>query len=328
MARSDPASQSNYISIRTTDMHLDWIIDWDSRIITGSITHTLLAQHDGVDEVCFDASYLDISAASCPSSPLEYTLCDRHPVLGNQLAVRLAHKLNKNETVQVKIDYSTTKKCTAVGWLEAHQTATGKHPFLYSQCQAIHMRSLAPCMDTPAVKATYSAKVRSYLPVLLSALRVSPPSEVVTAISKDRHVEYVYRQPVPIPSYLIAIAAGEVAYKRVGKRTGVWADPATLEKAVWEFEEDMEIFLEHAEKVGCCQHLCTNPATVSAPSRADAPLPPSYYLLMSLETMTSWSYRRPSPSVVSVNPHLVVCHILPAVDLLQVDLCHVDLSFV
>ena len=42
---------------------------------------------------------------------------------------------------------------------------------------------------------------------------------------------------------------GEVAYKRVGKRTGVWADPKTLPKAVYEFEEDMEKFLTVAETI-------------------------------------------------------------------------------
>lgn len=256
MARSDTASQSNCLSIRTTDLHLDWDIDWDARIISGSVTHTLKAQHDGVDEVCFDASYLDISGVSSPSpsssstTSLEYTIGERHPALGNKLTVRPPKPLGKDESIQVRIEYSTTTKCTALGWLEAHQTASGRHPFLYSQCQAIHMRSLAPCMDTPAVKATYTARVRSYLPVLLSALRVSPPSEQTLAIEKGTKVEYTYSQPVPIPSYLIAIASGEVAYKRVGKRTGVWADPATLDKAVWEFEEDMEKAIENAEKVG------------------------------------------------------------------------------
>jgi len=257
MARSDTASQSNYLSVRTTHLHLDWTIDWDDRKIAGSVTHTLEAQHDGVDEICLDASYLDISGAyeasssssSSSSTALKYTLGDRHPVLGNKLTIVPAKPLGKNESVQVRIEYSTTKKCTALGWLEPHQTASGRHPFLYSQCQAIHMRSLAPVQDTPSVKSAYTAKVSSYLPVLLSALRLSPPSEQTEAIEKGKMTEYTYNQPVPIPSYLIAIASGELAFKKVGPRTGVWSDPATLDKAVWEFEEDMEIFLQHAEKL-------------------------------------------------------------------------------
>ena len=265
MARADPATQSNYLSIRTTSLHLDWNIDWETRIISSSVEHTFEAQHDDVHEVILDSSYLVISSvesvparltsdassgSSAVRSPLKYTLDKRHPVMGNALHIRLpSPTLKKGERTSVRIAYSTTDKCTALGWLEAEQTASGNHPFLYSQCQAIHMRSLAPCMDTPAVKATYTASVSSYLPVLMSALRVSPPSEQVLAIAQGKQVIYTYSQPVPIPSYLIAVAAGEVAYKRVGKRTGVWADPKTLPAATWEFEEDMEKYLTEAEKI-------------------------------------------------------------------------------
>lgn len=250
MARADPASQSNYRSVKTLDIHLDWDIDWDKRIISGSVTHTVVASHDGVDEVIFDTSYLRIGACKDgEGKTLRHVLDKRHPVLGQALHVSLPTALKRDGQAVIKIEYATTAECTAIGWLEADQTASGNYPFLYSQCQAIHMRSLAPCMDTPSVKATYSSRVRSYLPVLMSALRQTPPSDQAIEIQAGKLHEFTYRQPVPIPSYLIAIAAGEVAYKRVGPRTGVWADPKTLEKAVWEFEEDMEKFMDIADKL-------------------------------------------------------------------------------
>lgn len=156
MARSDPASQSNYLSVRTTHLDLDWSVDWTTRIISGSITHTVQAAHDEVQEVIFDSSYLDIKGCTDVSSgsELKYKLDERHAVLGNALHVYLTTPLKKGDTAQIKIEYATTDKCTALGWLEADQTASGNYPFLYSQCQAIHMRSLAPCQDSPAVKAT------------------------------------------------------------------------------------------------------------------------------------------------------------------------------
>ena len=159
--KADQATQSNYLSVKSTHLHLEWQVHWATRLISGSVEHTLLALHDDVQEVVFDASYLDVFSASLQlpdgrSHSLDFVLDKRHPVLGNALHVYLpaTHKLRKDDRANIKIDYSTTDKCTAVGWLEANQTASGKHPFLYSQCQAIHMRSLAPCMDTPAVKAT------------------------------------------------------------------------------------------------------------------------------------------------------------------------------
>lgn len=250
MARADPATQSNYLSARSVDLQLDWTIDWQKRLISGSVTHTVQAAHDDVREIVLDTSYLTITAClDHAGQSLQYELDERHPVLGQALHIHLAQPVSKGATTTVKVEYSTTPQCTTLGWLEADQTATGKYPFLYSQAQAIHMRSLAPCMDTPAVKSPYSATVRSYLPVLMSALRQSPPSEQTIDIKQGKQHTFEYRQPVPIPSYLIAIAAGEVAYKRIGKRTGVWADPPSLDKAHWEFEEDMEKFLEIAEQI-------------------------------------------------------------------------------
>lgn len=143
--------------------------------------------------------------------------------------------LAKGDELVVKIAYATTKECTAIGYLEAQQTASGKYPFLFSQCQAIHARSLLPCQDTPAIKATYDAAVTSTLPILCSAQRISPSQDEQVPID-GRARTYMFKQPVAIPSYLIAIAGGELAFKALGKRTGVWAEPALLEASAWEFE--------------------------------------------------------------------------------------------
>jgi hypothetical protein len=85
-----------------------------------------------------------------------------------------------------------------------------------------------PCQDTPAIKASYCSTVRSSLPVLMSGLRVSPPPEQTPA--PGTMTEYSYRQPCAIPSYLIAIASGELVYRPFdglfGKewKTGCWAE--------------------------------------------------------------------------------------------------------
>lgn len=63
--------------------------------------------------------------------------------------------------VKVRISYNTTPDSGAIQWLEPSQTSGKKHPFVYTQCEAILARSLLPCQDTPAVKAPYDIKVRS-----------------------------------------------------------------------------------------------------------------------------------------------------------------------
>lgn len=103
--------------------------------------------------------------------------------------------------------------------------------------------------DTPAVKSTYSATIKSTLPILMSALRISPSLSDKLEINDQILREYTYNQPVAIPSYLIAIAGGELVFGSLGERTGVWAEPKMLEKCVWEFERDTERYVATAESV-------------------------------------------------------------------------------
>lgn len=94
---------------------------------------------------------------------------------------------------------------------------------------------------------TYTAQVTSVLPVLLSAIRVSPPSDGPPHDGKvigEDPVAYAYNQPVAIPSYLIAIAVGDLRYraftKPAGKtwNSGIWTEPSLLDASFWEFSED------------------------------------------------------------------------------------------
>ncbi|GAA5874967.1 hypothetical protein JCM16303_004962 [Sporobolomyces ruberrimus] len=247
----DPATQSNYNDIRTTHLHLDWTVDFSQSFIRGSVIHSLVARKDNVDHVVFDSSFISIKRIALIEGEkeieLKWNLPKRHKTMGSALKVELGKQLNKGDKVDVKIEYSTTDECTALGWLTPEQTDSGKYAFLYSQAQAIHCRSMIPCQDTPSVKATYSASVHSPLPILLSARRTSPPpSAPQPEIDGSLHT-FEFDQPIAIPSYLIAIAGGELAFKALGERTGIWAEPGMLERAAWEFEEDAEKIVSVAE---------------------------------------------------------------------------------
>ncbi|GAA5864072.1 hypothetical protein JCM8547_005126 [Rhodosporidiobolus lusitaniae] len=242
-APSDVITQSNYQEIRTKHIALEWTVDWSQRIVRGTAIHTLSVLQDGTDKAAFDTSYLSIKRAylaSDPSKDLSFSLPSKRNVYGSALTVDLDRKYNSGDEVELVIEYATTDRCTALGWLEKEQTDSGKYPFMFSQCQAIHARSLLPCQDTSAVKLTYSARVTSTLPVLLSALRTSPPLGEPEPPIDGTSRTYEWNQPVPIPSYLIAIAGGELEFRSLGKRTGIWAEPGVVEKAKWEFEEDAE----------------------------------------------------------------------------------------
>ncbi|KAF8707740.1 Leukotriene A4 hydrolase, C-terminal, partial [Rhizoctonia solani] len=258
MVTLDPATQSNYAEITTKHVHFDWTIDWKQRIISGSATHDLVANQDNVKSVIFDTSYLGITGVEVGGVATKYDLGERHPVMGSALAISLPSALQKGDQVVLRIDYSTTTQCTAIGWLDKEQTSGKKFDYLFSQCQAIHARSLAPLQDTSSVKITYSANITSILPVLMSALRLSPPSDGPAHEGKEVGVEsvkYQYNQPISIPSYLIAIASGNVVYKPFAPvpgrpwKTGVWTEPEQMDAAFWEFSKDTSSYVLEAEKI-------------------------------------------------------------------------------
>ncbi|KAG8941943.1 hypothetical protein FRC04_003902 [Tulasnella sp. 424] len=279
MLATDPTTQSNYWEITTTHVHFDWDIDWTKRIISGSATHSLTSKMDSPAQVIFDTQFLDIKSVEVNGVPAQYTLREPHEVMGSALAVSLdaSHNLKNGDGVSVTLAYNTTEKCAAIGWLEK-ELANGREkvPFPVfpmstgaylstlpveardsAEQGQIYARSLAPLQDTPSVKITYSANVRSTLPALCSALRVSPPSESVHDGKKigEEVVEYKYNQPIAIPSYLIALASGNLVYKPFdalpGKswKTGAWAEPETIDASYWEFHKDTAHYVEVAENL-------------------------------------------------------------------------------
>lgn len=95
------------------------------------------------DKAVFDSSYLDITAAALASgTTLEWDLSPRLGAIGSALTIKLPHALSKGDKIELVITYATTKQCTALGWLQDTQTDSGLYPFLFSQNQAIHCRSL------------------------------------------------------------------------------------------------------------------------------------------------------------------------------------------
>ncbi|KIM81710.1 hypothetical protein PILCRDRAFT_821059 [Piloderma croceum F 1598] len=254
----DPTSQSNYLQISTEHVYFDWNVDFQQKVISGFAVHNLIVKQDGVREVVFDTADLAVESAEIHGQIVAYELKPKDAVMGSALHIPLPSDLKSGSSISVKVTYKTTKDCTALQWLEKEQTQGKTFPYLFSQCQPIYARALAPLQDTSSVKIKYSAKVKSVLPVLLSAIRKSPPSEGPAhdgkTIGKDV-VTYSYEQPVPIPSYLLAIACGNVRYRPFPKidgkdwTCGVWAEPELIDAAYWEFSEDTGRFLAAEEEV-------------------------------------------------------------------------------
>lgn len=249
-------------------LHLDWSLDFVNSIMRGYVDISCQSQSVGACILTLDSRDLDITNVHVQSihasswSPVKYEITDSgHPVtLGRPVTICLPDSKAVGETYIVRVEYSTTSGSSALQWLTGQQTNSGKYPFLFSQCQAIHARSMIPCQDLCQVKVTYSANIRapSQLTVVMSALRkaVPPvPCEAPVGIPYPSECDPSagwsvthYNQPVPIPAYLIAIAVGELDSRRIGPRTTVWAEPDVVDKAAWEFADTEKMIVE-AEKL-------------------------------------------------------------------------------
>src|SRR5690606_24891176 len=133
------------------------------------------------------------------------------------------------------------EKCEALDWLAPEQTAGKKHPFLYSQGQAILTRAWIPIQGSPANRITYSADV-------------TVPNDLLPIMSAEKPVEKNesekchFEMKQPIPAYLIALAVGDLSYKSLGKNCGVYSEPELLDACAYEFV-DLPKMMTAAEKL-------------------------------------------------------------------------------
>lgn len=229
-AVTDPHSHANSAEVRTTHIVLDLDVDFAKSQLRGTAEIQFQKLKADADRIVLDTRALDVRSAEASSDGATWTattfaLGSDDAVLGQPLTVRLPAGATR-----VRIGYATRPAASGLQWLKPAQTAGKKQPFLFSQSQAIHARSWIPLQDSPAVRATYEARIKT--PKGLRAVMSAEMSDAPDAAGR-----WTFRMPQPIPSYLIAIAVGDLAFQSTGPRTGVYAEPATLKAAAWEFAE-------------------------------------------------------------------------------------------
>ena len=240
----DNFTYSNTDQFLTRNLELDLTVDFGRRVLAGFVIHHMGCLRAGADTIVLDSRGLQVDRVQLASKhgdaidlPFEWGGADS--VRGEALRISLPDGWGCAAEFELKVDYRTSPDASAIMWLPAELTAGGEHPFMFTQSQSIHARSWVPLQDTPAVRVTYEAVIRT-------------PPELLAVMSADndpqalRGGEFHFLMPQPIPSYLLALAVGNLRFAAFGENTGVYAEPEVLPAAAWEFADTQQM-LDAAE---------------------------------------------------------------------------------
>ena len=240
VAVTDEFSYAEPAKVQITDIALDLAVDFAAKTLAGTATYSLDWKDPAATQLVLDTRDLTINKVEGEAggqwSPLPFALAEKDATLGSKLTIQTPQRPTK-----VRVTYVTSPEASGLQWLTPDMTEGKKGPFMFSQSQQIHARSWVPLQDTPQVRFTYSA-------------HVTAPADAMVLMSADnepaaaRDGDYSFKMPQKIPSYLLAIAAGDLVFQPISARSGVWAEPAMAQKAATEFA-DTEKMIVAAEQL-------------------------------------------------------------------------------
>ena len=238
---ADQFTYANYQDVVVKHADLDLDVNFNRKVLDGAVTLAFERITPGTQSLTLDTKDLLIKAVALQTKdgwiPADYTLADADPVLGSAMTINIG-----SEATQLRIIYETSPSAEGLQWLTPAQTAGKEKPYLFSQAQAIHARTMLPVQDTPAVRLTYNASLRvpdGLLP-LMSA----------SQDGQDEDGNWNFSMPQPIPSYLIAIAVGDIKFKAINDTIGVYAEQYILDASAEEFAETPQMEVVNTELYG------------------------------------------------------------------------------
>ncbi len=253
----DYHSFANIEQFRVTRLELDLRVDSDARVLRGVVGLSVKRLDPGATQLILDTRDLIVTEVTekaqgvlGATSKTETTWVGRpfhferkDPILGQALVIELPP--SNKPTEFIRIEYETSPTAPGLQWAAAADTAGRRQPFLFTQSEPIGARSWIPLQDTPQVRVTYTATVHTSSDVLAVMSAKNGPTGAGGPVKHNG--EYAFVMPDAVPSYLIALAVGDLAFKATGPRTGVYADKSVIKTTAAEFA-DAESMIEAAEK--------------------------------------------------------------------------------
>lgn len=232
----DAHSYANFNDVRIKHLKLDLKVDFSEKTLDGKVDISI-ENYTKAKQLILDSKDLTIHKVLLEDSiETSFSLGEKSEVFGQPLTVEV-----EPSTKVVSVYYTTSPDAEALQWLTPEQTLGKVHPFLFSQSQAILARSWVPCQDGPGVKFTYEATIKTD-PNLIALMSAE------NGTTKNENGVYTFKMDQPISSYLLALTVGDLAFASTGRNSGVYAEPAMLEKSVWELNS-MQSMIDSAEKL-------------------------------------------------------------------------------
>jgi leukotriene-A4 hydrolase len=228
--------------VRIRHVALDLKVDFESQRLRGQATLSVeRTSTDDTQPLVLDSRNLSIDKVETSLDgrqfePARFQLGKPDEILGTPISVDLPRNAKF-----VRIHYATGEHASGLQWLSREMTSGKRYPFLFTQSEAIHARSWIPLQDTPAVRVTYSARIRT--PKGLLAV-MSATNDPKAPRSGDHHFE----MKQAVPPYLIALAVGDLDFRAIGPRTGVYAERDVVQRAADEFS-DLERMVKSVEEL-------------------------------------------------------------------------------
>jgi aminopeptidase N len=224
------ATYANIDAFVTKHLLLDLTADFESKTLRGTAELQLERRDPQATELVLDTRDLQIHKTETATgteswSDTAFRLDEPTAAFGSALRVTVPADADR-----IRITYASSPSAKGLQWLTPAQTLGKKQPFLFSQAQAIQARSFIPVQDTPGVRMTYDATIRVPKDLVAVMAAEATPGEKGSGVFR-------FRMPQAIPSYLIALAVGDLTFKAMSDRTGVWAEPAMVDAAAKEFED-------------------------------------------------------------------------------------------
>ena len=232
----DAHSYANFNDVRIKHLKLDLRVDFSEKTLDGKVDISI-ENYTKAKQLILDSKDLTIHKVLLEDSiETSFSFGEKSEVFGQPLTVEV-----EPSTKVVSVYYTTSPDAEALQWLTPEQTLGKVHPFLFSQSQAILARSWVPCQDGPGVKFTYEATIKTD-PNLIALMSAE------NGTTKNENGVYTFKMDQPISSYLLALTVGDLAFASTGRNSGVYAEPAMLEKSVWELNS-MQSMIDSAEKL-------------------------------------------------------------------------------